>query len=98
MNHETQEQKDQAEQLRALLSEVEENNQNESLLTEDDYKEESYPTREVDILNLPPRSEIHTQKNGRVNLKLSRPFMRMVFVSLILLFVLIFAVYNWGIL
>lgn len=42
--------------------------------------------REIDVLNLPPRSVVH-QKHTKTYLKLSKPLLRLVFVFFVLLVV-----------
>lgn len=83
---------DQANELRSLFNEVENadsNNTDASLANEDESS-----IRKIDILNLPPRKEIHTN-NKRAKLKLSKPFLRLIFISLLVIAILIGALYLW---
>lgn len=84
---------DQANELRQLLNEVEQgeqtNKENKGLV-----EEETASRREIDVLKLPPRKEIHT-KNKRAKLKVSKPFLRLLFITLFVIAILIGAFYLW---
>lgn len=83
---------DQANELRTLFDEVE-NAEHREIEDSFDFENES-SIRKVDILNLPPRKEIHTN-NKRAKLKLSKPFLRLVFISLLVMVILIGVLYLW---
>ncbi|WP_100010770.1 hypothetical protein [Lentibacillus sediminis] len=51
--------------------------------------------QEIDVLNLPPRKEVHGQKNS-TSLKVSRPLLRFLFVVVLLLVILAGAFIVWG--
>ncbi|KKE79320.1 hypothetical protein NSA56_08130 [Oceanobacillus caeni] len=74
---------DQASELRNLLDGIE--NEKES-------KEEDPQKAKIDVLNLPPRKEIHTNK-GRTHFKFDKPFIR--FITVIIFATIIVAVYYF---
>ncbi len=71
------------------IENAESNNEDDSLVIGDESS-----IRKIDILNLPPRKEIHT-KNKRAKLKLSKPLLRLIFISLLVIAILIGALYLW---
>lgn len=85
------ERENQAEDLRKLVYDLEsgkeENEQSEG--TEPD-------EREIDILNLPPRKEVHGNKQNRVRLKMSTSFKRFLLVIFVLVVVLGGIYYFYG--
>lgn len=52
--------------------------------------------RKMDILNLPPRKEIHSNHKKRIHVKLSRPLFRFLSVIIILLVIIYGAYFIWG--
>ncbi|MBP2077832.1 sulfite exporter TauE/SafE family protein [Oceanobacillus polygoni] len=95
MNVKSEEPKDQADELRNLFQEIEEGQAIEPPLKSTDSEQESEAKRDIDILNLPPRKEIHS-KDSRTSLKLSGPLIRLLFVIFILILGLAGAYYIWG--
>lgn len=80
---------DQVTDLRKLIDEVQQSEsiqeKHESLLAE-----ESNQIRKIDILNLPPRKEIHSKQQKKlIRIKLSKPLLRLLMVMIILLAVII---------
>lgn len=51
-------------------------------------------TKNEEIVNLPPRSEVHAKKKGKMHVKFSFPVIRItllsVFIAIIILFIFIF--------
>lgn len=79
---------DQANELRTLFQDIEEGNEND---------EESFADQiinEIDVLNLPPRKEVHT-KSKRTKIKLSKPLLRFLFTVIIVIAGLGTAIYVW---
>lgn len=85
MNDKNTERDDQATELRNLLNEVQRNDTNDLEVKDNgeqpsatsNYTETSFgSSRDVDILNLPPRKEIHDNKKNRTRVKASRPLVR----------------------
>ncbi|RDW19094.1 hypothetical protein CWR48_08575 [Oceanobacillus arenosus] len=81
---------DQAEELRHLVGEIEGNKEVKEELSAS--LEEIPKKREIDILNLPPRKEVHTISN-RTRFRISRPFIRIIFVVIVLIVILIVGYY-----
>lgn len=89
------EHEDQAAELRKLLDEVERGKNEpgaETIILPDENPDHK---REIDILNLPPRGEIHNNKK-RTQIKFSFPLIRFLFVIIILGAVLAGLYYVWG--
>lgn len=96
-------QDDQAAELRKLFNEVQG-------ISTNDLKEEQKPeaetkiesnesfesNRKIDILDLPPRKEVHSNSKNRTKLKMSRPFLRFSIFILILILVIFAVFYVWG--
>ncbi|WP_080874345.1 hypothetical protein [Oceanobacillus timonensis] len=78
-------QNDQAEALRQAIEDVTEHQPEESEQTEEDKHETTEHTKiEVDILNLPPRNEVH-KDNRKMRIKLNLPLLRFLFIVVLLL-------------
>jgi hypothetical protein len=89
----------QGKELRELLQEVNNNNvdenvTNESLDDQQNFMEDKKviqtesEDKTLDVLNLPPRKVTHSHKKKRTHLKLSRPFIRLTLVVVLLLIVI----------
>lgn len=98
MSNETKENDDQAEELRKLFNEVQE--ESEQSIPEEEIEEESHEVdeegRDVDILELPPRREVHRITNKRTRVKISRASLRLIFVVITFLVLVGGAYYIWG--
>ncbi|MFD2045890.1 hypothetical protein ACFSTA_13130 [Ornithinibacillus salinisoli] len=93
----TNDKQDQAEQLRAILSEMQE--QANASNKEKEYHSPNRNTEEekqdeIDILNLPPRKEIHKNKKSGIQWKVSRPLIRFLFVSLIIAGIVVWVIWS----
>ncbi|RLL48180.1 hypothetical protein D8M04_02585 [Oceanobacillus piezotolerans] len=95
MNEKADKNMDQADELRDLIEEIEEIGNGNEQEDESSVKMEEEPSREIDILNLPPRKEVHTNK-AKAHLKLRTPFIRFLLVIVLLAAVIISAYYYWG--
>jgi len=82
---------DQATELRKLISEVDIKAVQPKESIDKEKEQESYP--QIDILNLPPRKEVHGKKKSRVHFKLSRSILRLIFVLLLAMAVIIGVIY-----
>lgn len=83
MNNQKKE-RDQAEELRRLVYDVQSNQGNDDDQHEKDFTPEK---REIDILNLPPRKEVHGMKQQRVRLKTSKSLKRFLLVIMVLIII-----------
>lgn len=85
----------QADKLMELFREVANHNPNE-LLEEshlsNDIEEKSDDYVELDILNLPPRREVHRKNKNRYSFSLAKPFTRL-FIVVIILFIILLLTY-----
>lgn len=94
MNH--QDGHHQAEQLEKIFQEVKHhedayNNREHSTTSSKEIKDE-YP--EIDVLNLPPRSEAHKTHEQRWKFKLNKATWRFILISLVLLIIAMFILYD----
>lgn len=82
---------DQADQLKRIFAEVEQheddsnNNLKQQLIEVN--RESNPPTPKIDVLNLPPRRDIHSNEKSRARLKIRLPFLRLVLVILFMIIV-----------
>ncbi|HLR75892.1 MAG TPA: hypothetical protein VK077_11560 [Virgibacillus sp.] len=79
--------KSQADELQKLFKEVQEHETDEQELVNDQKSHDMQP--KIDVLNLPPRKEVHRSHGKKIKLKLSKPLQRLMFVIFILIIVMI---------
>lgn len=79
---------DQADDLRELFLEA----TNNPTVSEEEEVSEQVNHREIDILDLPPRKEVHGS-NGPMKMKLSKPLLRFIFISLLVITIIIVGLY-----
>ncbi|HLS36327.1 MAG TPA: hypothetical protein VK061_08830 [Bacillota bacterium] len=75
---------DQADELKQLFEEIEEGQSNNQLRS----TQNEPPT--IDVLDLPPRKEIHDQKQIFPRINLNKAFIRFVFVIILICFIVYF--------
>lgn len=80
------EKSDQNEDLLTLINEVDQ--QGKTANQEDDEHD-----RDIDILNLPPRKEVHSINKSRTHFKISRPMLRLVLITLVIIIIVASVVY-----
>ncbi len=73
------------DELKTLLAEVSQVEKNKEL------SRNTQPV--IDVLDLPPRAEIHKSSSKKVNIKLSSPVIRFIFVILIIILIVFLAYY-----
>ncbi|MBP1969635.1 hypothetical protein J2Z83_001742 [Virgibacillus natechei] len=95
MNHNSSNQEDQATELRSLLNDVEQGGR-EKVNQSDKRTHSMEENQKVDILNLPPRKDVHSHNKKRTHLRIGNPLLRFIIVFIILLSVFIGAYYVWG--
>ena len=89
--HEEQ-RENQAEKLQQLFREV-----NNPETADHKYKEESTPEFvEVDVLQLPPRSEVHQTAKWSTHINLRSPWVRFSFIVIVLLVILLVVYFFIG--
>lgn len=86
------EETDQVEQLRRILAEVEHGERSRTSDTIDQQLEDEQDnltsvTPKIDVLNLPPRKEVHGKVKNRTRLRIGQPFLRLLIVILILIII-----------
>ncbi|HLQ73733.1 MAG TPA: hypothetical protein VK125_05830 [Bacillota bacterium] len=88
MNDKQSFKEDQASDLKQMFDEINQNERKDE--TVDSSKERE--RNQIDILNLPPRKEVHSN-NTTFKITINRSLLRMVFVVIILVVLLVF--YLW---
>jgi hypothetical protein len=84
---------EQERELQALLVELQENADGSTVSVTDTEQEEKWNERkadtenEINVLNLPPRKEVHGQKKKRAHIKLRKPFIRLAIVIVLVIIV-----------
>lgn len=91
MNTEHNPTRDQAKQLRRKVQEINEAESNTMEQVPDSIQE-----MDTDILNLPPRKEIHQQKKQTTRLKISNPTQRFLFIVFFILLIIVGAYFIIG--
>lgn len=85
-----EENKNQAEELQRLFQNI----QDQSGHGKEEEKDEKMPTvPKVDVLNLPPRKEVHRPHQTGFKIKFRRPLLRFVFVLLLLILITVAVLY-----
>lgn len=77
--------------LQELFEEVQQNQANN-----DQESIEQTPQNKIDVLNLPPRKEIHGNNKQKIKFKISSPLVRFVLVITVLIILLVSSYYFWG--
>lgn len=91
---------EQTDELKKLVDQVEKREDQSQPMKTSYLNEETTEiaaTKEIDILNLPPRNEVHGNKKKHIHIKISAPLIRLLIVTLIILVVLGGLYYGWGI-
>ncbi len=78
---------EETDELKALLAEV-------SKVEKPVEKEDTQPI--IDVINLPPRTDVHKSKSKRMKVKINSPITRFVFVLLIISVIIFLAYYYLG--
>lgn len=78
---------EETDELKALLAEV-------SKVQKPEKKENTQPI--IDVLNLPPRTDVHKSKSTRMKIKIKSPVARFIFVLLIISVIIFLAYYYLG--
>ncbi|HLR60612.1 MAG TPA: hypothetical protein VK094_09100 [Pseudogracilibacillus sp.] len=78
---------EETDELKVLLAEV-------SKAEKPKEQEDTEPI--IDVLNLPPRSDVHKSKPKRMKMKINSPIARFVFVLLIISVIIFLAYYYLG--
>lgn len=95
MSEKTNAYKDQAEQLKQIFDELQQNApDSEQLSNELDVDDRSIP--KIDVLNLPPRKEIHRDNDVRTRLSISGPFVRFLSIIILIIIIVFGAYFLWG--
>jgi len=95
MAEKTNEHNDQAEQLKQIFNELQQNAVKSEKNTNDEQYTAEHAIPKIDVLNLPPRKEVHSNQS-RTRLSISRPFLRFLSVILLIIIIIFGAYYIWG--
>lgn len=83
----------QASNLEKLISEVQQGEAKE--YTDSDLRVDDNQEIKMDVLSLPPRSEVH-QTNKRTRIRLSKPLKRFIFVLFLIIIIISGSMYFFG--
>ncbi|MCZ0701838.1 hypothetical protein J2T56_000387 [Natronobacillus azotifigens] len=90
----TEHQEDQAALLRKQMEGI---NQHEAEMNKDEDQGQREDTEiEMDVLNLPPRSEIHDEKRAKTRLKISIALVRLLVVLFLIIVGIVLTYHFWG--
>jgi len=88
---------DQANELKKLLSDVtRQESSNDPTLAESETLNTLDETKKIDVLNLPPRKEIHGGKASRMKIKITKPYIRLIVVVSLIIILFASGFYMWG--
>lgn len=95
-----QEENDQADELKRILSEIDQQEKNRlrnqvSNLLEEEIDNPKATTQKIDILELPPRKEVHGKYNSVTRLRIEQPFLRFLIVVLVIIIIVLGAYIYW---
>lgn len=96
MNESSKYNDDHGAELRKLLDEVEKGSEQKTEEKKPVIEPETKIERDIDILNLPPRKEVHGSRNKPAKLKISGASVRLISVVIILILILSVSFYLWG--
>src|SRR5690625_2069371 len=96
MSEKTNEQNDQAEQLKQIFDELQQNAIESGELSNDNQSIDDDSIPKIDVLNLPPRKEVHSNNDSRTRLSISRPFLRFLSVIILIIVIILGAYFMWG--
>lgn len=98
MSENPKKESDQAKELRKLLSDVQQSESSNytTTTTENDTHQTLDNTKKIDVLNLPPRKEIHNGKSRHIKIKVTKPYIRLIVVVLLITFLFAGGFYMWG--
>lgn len=83
---------DQATQLRQMVQGVSETDNN----TDEQERDDNELEMDTDILNLPPRKEVHRHKKQSTRIKIGHPLQRLLFIIFLLVLIIVGAYFFIG--
>lgn len=95
MNENTTEKKYQDEELTTLLSDIN-NPEKNSHTTKQAAKNKSGSSQKIDVLDLPPRKEVHNNKSKRIKIRFTSPYIRVVVIVLLIMMIFASGFYIWA--
>lgn len=84
----------QAEQLKQIFNELQQHTI-DSNDTSNELDENDHLIPKIDVLNLPPRKEVHSNQSTRTRLSISRPFLRFLSVIMLMIIIVVGAYLIW---
>ena len=84
--------KDQAELLREQMEAINHHEQE----TEEIEPITDHHNDDIDVLNLPPRKQVHDEKKAKFQLKINIAFVRFIAIVIFIIAILIFSYKYWG--
>lgn len=95
MEENTTKERDQDKEIMDLLSGID-NPEKTPEPTKQEINDKSDNEQKIDILNLPPRKEVHNKKSKHIKIKFTRPYIRLVVVVLLIAVLFSVGFYIWG--
>lgn len=96
MSENTNDHNDQAEQLKKIFDELQQHENKSEALSNDHQHTKDYSMPKIDVLNLPPRKEVHGNNKERTHLSISKPFLRFLSVIILIVAIIFGAYFIWG--
>lgn len=84
--------KDQAELLREQMEAINHHEQE----TEEIEPITDHHNDDIDVLNLPPRKQVHDEKKAKLQLRINTAFVRFITIVIFIIAILIFSYKYWG--
>lgn len=95
MNDRKKAHENQAEHLKQIFDELQQNAK-KSGEPSNEKGADDHSIPKIDVLNLPPRKEVHGDNNARTRLSISGPFLRFLSVIFLILIVIFGTYFLWG--
>ncbi len=89
LDKQSDEKQDQSDGLQQIINEVNDKTKHHE---EQEQRDENV-YEDIDVLNLPPRKEIHSQKKSILRVTFKRPFLRFLFVIILMTVIIVGAIY-----
>src|SRR5690625_2427384 len=86
---------DQTVQLKEIFDEVQQSGSDQTN-GRNNIVNDTDPIVKVDVLNLPPRKEVHNNHKRRTRVKIGQPFIRFFVVIILFIIAIAGAYYLWG--
>ncbi|WP_174613629.1 hypothetical protein [Virgibacillus ihumii] len=96
MSYEAENHGDDRTELKRLLDEVQSGENNHKPHQTNESTDSVKKERGIDVLNLPPRKDVHSAAKSRKRVKINHALFRLIFVIILIIIVLGGIFYLWG--